>query len=300
MIVALFHTALSFAKILIKSRPLPRTNPTLSFDSVTIIGNGPTATAFLDKCLVTKPNTDLFCVNKFAVGKYFHPLQPKFYLLHDADFFLFSQDIFDRPEQHPRCKIKPEFAEWQSQINSTWREIYKQDWGLILFIPRTYINSIPVKKAQQQGVIIQPYNYTVTRGYNWFKNLAFGHNMGMPQCQNVINAAIFQAINLPCSTVYTCGLDHDFHMNLSVGEDNVVFETVSHFYTHKAFKHPLVHADGSGKVHLREIFLNLHKLHCSYHELQRYAVEKKKCIKNITPGGFMDEFDRENENTIFN
>lgn len=293
------QTILSLGKIVIKSRPVRKSTPKLTSSNIVVLGNGPSAKSFIEKAVIQKPSAHLIAVNKFAIDPVFFSLKPEFYLLHDGDFFLFTEAIWNNPSIHPRTKTKPEFEVWQDQINKTWKHLLEQNWGLTLFIPRQYLNTFIVRKAREAGIIIQDYNYTVTRGFQFFKNLVFNSNMGMPQCQNVINAAIFQALRLPIKRIYCCGLDHDFHRNLIVGPDNTVYESVSHFYTTEAFKHPLVHADGSGKVHLRQVFDNLSKLHWSYHELHKFANHQQIEIVNITPEGFVDEFTRMDATVLF-
>lgn len=285
--------------MVVKSRPVAKSIPHLTHPQVVVLGNGPSAKHFIDKAINKKPAAHLLAVNKFAIDPVFFDLKPDLYLLHDGDFFLFSEAIWNNPSLHPRTKTKPEFEVWQDQINQTWRQLLNQNWGLTLFIPREYLNTFIVQKAKHAGINIQAYNYTVTRGFQVFKNWAFDLRLGMPQCQNVINAAIFHALHLPIQRIYCCGLDHDFHRNLIVGSDNTVYESVSHFYTTDAFKHPLVHADGSGRVHLRQVFENLAKLHQSYFELNKYAHHRKIEVINITPQGFVDEFKRMDDDVLF-
>ncbi|MEK0439746.1 MAG: hypothetical protein RLZZ504_662 [Bacteroidota bacterium] len=285
--------------MVVKSRPVAKSIPHLTHPQVVVLGNGPSAKHFINKAIKQKPAAHLLAVNKFAIDPVFFDLKPDLYLLHDGDFFLFSEAIWNNPSLHPRTKTKPEFEVWQDQINKTWRQLLNQNWGLTLFIPRQYLNTFIVQKAKQASINIQAYNYTVTRGFQFFKNWAFDLRLGMPQCQNVINAAIFHALHLPIQRIYCCGLDHDFHRNLIVGPDNTVYESVSHFYTTDAFKHPLVHADGSGRVHLRQVFENLAKLHQSYFELNKYAHHRKIEVINITPQGFVDEFKRMDDDVLF-
>jgi hypothetical protein len=295
----LFQTLVSLGKIAIKSRPNKRANSSVNHERILVLGNGPSAKSLIEKVEKKPVTASLMAVNKFAIDATFFRLKPSFYLLHDGDFFHFSEEIWNNPSLHPRVKTKPEFEVWQDQINNTWKNLLLQDWGLTLYIPRQYKNTFIVQRALKAGIQVQSYNYTVTRGFQWFKNFAYRHNWGMPQCQNVINAAIFHALRMPVKQVYCCGLDHDFHRNLWVGPDNVVYESVSHFYTTEAFKHPLVHADGSGKVHLRQIFDNLSKLHWSYFELHKFAHHQNIPIINITPEGFVDEFPRAKEDALF-
>ena len=220
--------------------------------------------------------------------------------MHDGDFFTFTEEIWSNAKSHPRVNLKPEFEVWQEQINQNWTNLLTQNWGITLFIPKQYEDTFIVKKAKSSGITIQTYNYTVTKGFQFFKNFIFNSGLGMPQCQNVINAAIFQSIRMPVNSIYVCGLDHDFHRNLSVGDDNNVYESVSHLYTKDPFKHPLMHADGSGKVYLRQIFNNLSKLHSSYFELHKFAKFRQVTIFNITPNGFVDEFPRLGDDVLFN
>jgi hypothetical protein len=288
---------LSLGKIAIKSRPTPSI-PKKQDNEILIIGNGPSAKQFLEDTQTKSIGPAVLCVNKFAFGPYFKTIKPKYYLLLDGDFFHFNDAVFNDPNKHPRVKIKPEFAEWQHQINETWENLFTQNWGMTLFIPMAYKNSFMAKKAREHGIKIATFNYTVIKGMQWFRSLAYQLGLGMPQSQNVINAALFLSIKMQPKKIYVTGIDHDFHKNL-VLENNVLFEEVSHFYTDKPFRHPLVHADGSGPVRLRQVFLNLHKVHVGYEELHRYAKENGVEVFNITPGGFVDEFPRTNAEVVF-
>jgi len=291
------YSLLSLGKIAIKSRPTPNI-PKKQDEEILIIGNGPPAKSFLETSQSKAIKPSVLCVNKFAYGPYFNTIKPKYYLLLDGDFFHFGQEVFDDPKKHPRVQIKPEFAEWQHQINETWKNLFTQDWGLTLFVPTAYKNSYMAKKARENGIHIVTFNYTVIKGIAGFRMLAYRWGLGMPQSQNVINAALFLSIKMQPKTVYITGIDHDFHKNL-VLENNTLFEEVSHFYTDKPFKHPLVHADGSGPVKLRQVFSNLHKVHVGYEELHRYAKANGVEIYNITPGGFVDEFPRASASAVF-
>ena len=144
-------TILSLGKIVVKSRPTPGI-PQRKDEEILIIGNGPSAKEFLETTKNQTLNPAVLCVNKFAFGPYFQTLKPKYYLMLDGDFFHFNEAIFQDPQQHPRVKIKPEFAEWQHQINETWKNLFTQNWGLILFIPTAYKNSFMAKKARENGI----------------------------------------------------------------------------------------------------------------------------------------------------
>lgn len=297
--MSIIESLLSIGKILIKSRPTPGFSK-FRESKLLIIGNGPSAKELLKKGCELGFNAPMLCVNKFAYGDSFHILKPKYYLLLDADFYNFDEAVFADPSSHPRVKIKPAFTEWQNQINETWRSLYTQNWGLTLFVPTAYKNSIWVKKAKENNIKIQHFNYSVIKGFNGFKNLCYKLGLGMPQSQNVINAALFLGIKMHVKYVFIAGIDHDFHRNLILDNHNVLYESVSHFYTEEAFKHPLVHADGSGPVKLRQVFLNLHKVHLGYQELHRFAMKMGAQIFNITPGGYVDEFPRKSESEVIN
>lgn len=293
-----FNTLLSIAKILIKSRWIKPVKA-LNGEPLFIVGNGPSALPFLAMAKTKKPPLPLFCVNKFAISPEFHSLKPHYYLLLDGDFFLFNEAVFQDPSKHPRVQLKPEFTVYQDQINRTWHAILEHTWGMTLFIPRTYKKSFVVALAIKQNIRIQFFNYTVTQGFNWFKNSVYAMGLGMPQSQNVIHATLFLAIQMGVKNIYITGIDHDFHRNLVLDDTNTLFEEVSHFYNKEPFRHKLIHAHGNGEsVRLKEVFYNLHKVHVGYEELHRFAKNCKCQVFNITPGGFVDEFPRVSLDTI--
>lgn len=295
-------TIITLLKILIKSRVTNfQTLKPSNKKNVLIVGNGPSAKTSLQRIAVSpsKINTSIFAVNKFAVSEHFKDLKPDYYALLDGDFFHFNEEVFEDASKHPRVNIKPEFLEWQIQINNTWKNLLSADWPITLFVPNQYKSAYILNRCKNTPLRIIYFNYTVSKGFVWFKHWVFRTNLGMPQSQNVINAAIYLALTKLGNRINLIGLDHDFHKNLSLNDQNQLIETVSHFYTGTPFSHPLIHANTGKPVTLAETFENLHKLHKGYLELRNYAQFLHKEVYNLTPGGFVDAFEREKLEDVF-
>ena len=297
----LVDSVISIGKILVKSRKTNFHSWRRSNNKpVVIIGNGPSGKNQLAYFIKNREQYNLFAVNKFAISEYFSSIKPNYYVFLDGDFFNFSESIFKDASKHPRISIKPEFLNWQQQINDTWLKLNAVNWPMTLFVPIQYKNKFIVKQCQNPNLNILFFNYTVCKGFDWLNNYFYKLNLGMPQSQNVINSAIYISLTKISDITYLIGLDHDFRKNLHVTENNQLIETVSHIYSNSPFSHPLVNAHTGLPVTLSETFLNLHKLHKSYLELKRYSTYLKKSIYNLTPGGYVDTFERKSIETLAN
>ena len=119
----LFQTLVSLGKMAIKSRPNKRANSSVNHERILVLGNGPSAKSLIEKAENKPLKASLMAVNKFAIDATFFRLKPSFYLLHDGDFFHFTEEIWNNPSLRPRVKTKPEFEVWQDQINNTWKNL---------------------------------------------------------------------------------------------------------------------------------------------------------------------------------
>ena len=259
-----------------------------------ILGNGPSIKKSLDSIIESKDEFEVLAVNKFAISDEFHLIKPRFYFLLDGDFFQFDESIFNDAAKHPRVKKKPEFQAVQDEINKTWFSLLNCSWDLTLFVPQIYQDSFLINKARDAGLNVRVYNYTVLKGSDSLVNFLFQRGLGLPQCQNVINAAIGIGLLLKPEQIWLTGLDHSFHLGLEVDEHNQVWEKVTHFYSSKGeyFKHPLVNQKTGARVTLKEVFSNLWKVHESYDKLRMLSDRSQINIYNATQGGFVDAFER--------
>jgi hypothetical protein len=166
---------------------------------------------------------------------------------------------------------------------------------MIFFVPQLYQNCYIVNNLNNPNIQFVTYNYTVIGGTAGFRNRMYQWRLGSPQCENVVNSCIFNAMLSGFEEVYITGVDHDFHINIMVDTDNTIIRTESHFYADENKKHPLLkqEADGTtGKIRLHELFHSLVKVHTGYDETSRYAKHIHKKVINLTEGGYVDAFDR--------
>jgi hypothetical protein len=294
-LIQLYQTLLSCGKIAIRSR-FGLKGYKAGNERIVIIGNGPSASEFLQNLPAQAKNIPLLAVNMFAGEQSFTSLQPAFYLMSDHAFFEFEEQHFHHPEKHPLVKKNPAYAQTQTQVNRTWQGLFSANWPIVLFVPQIYSKSYPVKKAMENPALnVVVWNYTVVKGFSWFENFIYAKGLGSPQCQNVVNACIFQAINAQFKEIYLVGIDNNFHRNISVGQDNHIYITDNHFYEVDKKVMPLMRVDSNGKpvfVQLHQFFNSLSKAFYAYNRLRSYADCRKVRVFNSTAGSFVDAFER--------
>jgi hypothetical protein len=296
MILKIFQTTISIAKITIRSRIfLPKFKP--HAPQVLILGTGPSAKNAMDFLKEQSINIPIMAVNKFSTQPEFFELKPYYYLMLDKCFFDFSETVYAHPAKHPMVAFKPDFEKTQRTINETWDALKLVNWPITFFVPQLYSNSFIINhiKSVNKNISFTIYNYTVINGFNYFKNWIYNQRLGSPQCENVINSCIMTCAQFGFSKIYIAGADHNFHMNIHVDDDNTIITTENHFYIDKNVKHPLLKQNPDGttrKTTLKEVFQSLVKVHAGYEETQRYANYRGVSIFNLTPGGYLDSFPR--------
>jgi len=299
MFKKLIDSLLSVGKMAIKSLYFPE-KFIAEEQEVIVIGNGPSAKSLLinpPDFMYSKP---LMAVNMMAGEECFTLLKPKYYLMADHAFFEFDEAAFKMAASHPRVKTNPGYEQTQKLVNNTWKRLLVADWNLVLFVPQIYMHTYPVLLARKQNIRIVAWNYTVVRGFEWFENWIYKRRLGSPQCQNVINACIFQSINAGFKSVYLTGIDNNFHLNIRVEQDNTVTVLDNHFYEVEKKASPLMTADKHGnpvKVQIHQFFGSLSKAFFSYQRLRRYADYCGVKIYNSTEGSFVDAFERKMPNS---
>lgn len=283
-------TLISLAKILVRTQ-WGLKKPILNEKGVVIIGNGPSASEFLENALTKKVELPLMAVNLFASTEYFHKLQPHYYNMLDHAFLDFPEKAFNDPTSLERLKIQPGFLEIQQKINAAWEAIFQATWPITLFIPAIYKKEFIVQLALKKGIRIIFHNYVVVKGYTFFENWIYKNGWGSPQSQNVINSCIFLCINAGFKEIYLTGVDNNFHLNMQVDENNQLQHVDNHFYHVKQKITPQLHADGS-PVKMHEFFFSLHKAFKTHHRLAAYAQYRNARVLNSTKGSFIDAYPR--------
>lgn len=275
----LLQSAVSLVKVLLLSRfGLPKFSN--QKPNASILGNGPSLNQALANNLDFLKETDIYCVNLFALATVYVSLKPQNYVLLDPAFFMFSEQNDDRQD-----------------IKKTFDAIIQQtDWSMRLFVPARSRNSYIVKKLKQERPNIQIclFNYTIVRGFPAFRHWFFEHNLGMPQCQNIMAASLCVALLQDYTNIYLFGADHSWHEEIRITEQNEFEMRQVHFYDNTSnVKHEkVIDVRNNSRPRLHAQFLSLHKVFYSYEILNTFALYR--CIKvlNASTKSYIDVFDK--------
>lgn len=267
-LINVLKTVSSILKILIQSkRATPICNPT-PFDEVVVLGNGPSAKEFLEQKQDFLQQKAILAVNFFAKHEKFAQLKPSFYVLADPAFFL-------REEAAGILDIL------RNSVN----------WNLLLMIPN-YAKKQALWK-EKQAVLLQNtsikiayYNMTKIDGFDCFLYRAISKGWGLPAPRNVLVPSIAHCIRMNFKTIYVAGADHSWIKQLWINDNNEVMIDDKHFYDTSNSKQIVRVAPLC--IVLESISLALK----SYIHLNNLAQKKNVRILNITPGSYIDVFDR--------
>lgn len=273
------QTAISIVKVFLLSKfGLPKFSN--QKPNAAILGNGPSLNQALADNLDFLKETDIYCVNLFALSTVYASLKPQNYVLLDPAFFMFSEQNDSRQD-----------------IKKTFDAITEQtDWAMRLFVPVRSRNSYIVKKLKQERPNIQVcfFNYTIVRGFPAFRHWFFKHNLGMPQCQNILAASLYVALLQDYTNVYLFGTDHSWHEEIRITEQNEFEMRQLHFYDNaNNVKHEkVIDVRNNSRPRLHAQFLSLHKVFYSYEILGVFAKSRKINVLNASKKTYIDAFER--------
>ncbi len=275
----LLQSVVSVVKVLLLSKfSLPKFSN--QKPNAAILGNGPSLNQTLTDKLDFLKETDIYCVNLFALSTVYASLKPQNYVLLDPAFFMFSEQNDGRQD-----------------IKKTFDAILQQtDWSMRLFVPARSRNSYIVKKLKQERPNIQIclFNYTIVRGFPAFRHWFFEHNLGMPQCQNILAASLYVALVQDYKNVYLFGADHSWHEEIRITEQNEFEMRQVHFYDNASnVKHEkVIDVRNNSRPRLHAQFLSLHKVFYSYEILGVFAKSRNINVLNASNKTYIDAFER--------
>lgn len=234
----------------------------------TILANGPSLKVAIENGEVQLENVDVFCMNSFCESEFFWKIKPSAYFLIDGQFFNPTVE---------RCK---------NQVDTLISALNKIDWDINIFIPSHAIKGGVLKGLDNNRVHVIKMNTATVEGYDWFCNLIYKLNMGMPMCINVSIFAIMTAIIMKYKTIYIYGIDHSFSSQLFVNEDNCVCSLESHVYSSKprVFKLP--------ETTMSKTLLNMSNAFRIHEKLEKYSKRVGISLINCTKGSFVDAYAR--------
>lgn len=269
------NTALSLVKVALKSKRPPRISPVADVPCY-VLGNGPSMKTSLQKHRDRFLTGDVVCVNSFALSEEFVQLKPKHYVIIDPGLWfdgnVLAHQTFDAMAQ--LC-----------------------DWIMHLYVPHSAKGSRPLQQLMERNTAVQVcfINYVVFKGWQNIAHTLYDWRRAMPQSQNVMVAALFWAVNVGYRRIELYGVDHNWHTQLEVDDNNVVCTRHEHFYS-KEGQVKLVPfyklASTKETFRMDEIFHAWAKVFAGYRAIRQYA-ERKGChIINASEISFVDAFER--------
>jgi len=269
--VGLFQSVVSvFSVILFSSfktnKYFNRISKTIDKNEVCfILANGPSLINFLNKGQY--PSKGMFAVNHFATSPFFQIVKPDNYIVVDQGM----------------CgRAKPEEI---SDVDKTYSIINSVSWKMNMFFPSDVYPEIVSKVSGNPNINIVLFNRTPVEGYKGLRHLLYKLNLGMPQPQNVTNAAIFCAINSGYKCIYLLGMEHSWTIDLRVNNNNQVCYYEDHFYDNKTMR---VVPD----TDITSILLAIARGFKSHLQLNEYAISKGCEIFNLTEESLIDAYQR--------
>lgn len=261
------------AKMMLRVKKTPQL-PTANPGKCIVLGNGPS----LKKVLAEKSDyfigKSLLAVNGFSVSEHFNRLKPVYYVMLDPGIW---------KSDHPNMVAMLDALE-------------KTTWEMHLMIPHDARDNVRIAQFEMHRFIrIHYINYIVYKGFEGIGNYLFRHNLMMPQSQNVMVAALFQAINIGYKDIELFGADHNWHQELFVNNENIVCLAQKHFYDHEekiSYQPFYKMAHVKETFNMMETFATFSKVFSGYQRMGRYAAYRNAQITNMTEGSFVDAFPR--------
>lgn len=255
---------------LLSRRPSPKGNRPHT-DELVILGNGPSLRHTLETDRAGLARRKTMAVNFAANTPEFTELKPDYYVLADPHFF--DGENTDR------------------NVVDLWKHIEQINWPVCLYVPCKRLKAVRTRMAANTCVCVKGFNLTPAEGSKALVYPLYNLGLGMPRPRNVLIPAIMAGIREGFGTIYIAGADHTWSRTLEVDEHNRVVSVQPHFYKDNDNEKARVTATYS-QYRLHDILKSLYVAFKSYHQIQAWVGKRGVKIYNISPGSFIDAFDR--------
>ena len=274
----LVASVVSVLKVLARSRFLPKP-PARQRPVCAILGNGPSLTESLRDHTDFLHQCELVAVNGFSLSTVYASLKPQNYVLLDPAFF-----------QYAPGGVRDDVGRMLDAI------LTQTTWPMNLYVPWLGRNSWLIQQIRATNQQITPvfFNYTIVRGFRWFRHGLFRAGLGMPQCENVLAAALFLMLGRSFETIYLFGADHSWHEQLRLADTNQLSIRQPHFYdTTQAVVHqPVVNPVTKQTARMASQFLSFYRAFYSYEILKQYADSQQVRVLNASATSYIDVFEK--------
>ena len=258
----------SLVKLALQSRRTPGPPRAPEGRTLVVMGNGPALRGLIDSGALDSADADLLAVNFAANAEEFYRLKPQYYVIADPHFFMSAQD--------------PNVARLTDSLNR------RVDWNMTLYVPAQVSGQV---RIDNRSVTVMPYNCVGIEGAWWLCRRAFAARRGMPRPRNVLIPSLMLGLWMGYRTIVVAGADHSWMRTLEVNGRNEVVSVQPHFYKEDEHEKERVTAVYRG-VRLHEVISSFYVAFKAYHEIERWARSIGARIVNVTPGSFIDAFER--------
>lgn len=265
------QSALSMVKIAFGFRRFSKRKPLRPDDSVVILGNGPSLRQTIDEYGDILVNKNTMAVNFAANTSMFGTLKPNYYILADPHFFI--------------------HADSDVNVRMLWQNISNADWAINLFVPYKRLKEVRSILGNNANVIVNGFSMTPCEGFDWFCNAVYSLGIGTPRPRNVLIPALMTSLRLGFGEIFVAGADHSWTKTLDVDDNNRVVSVQPHFYEDNEHEKKRIVTEYHNYP-LHTILQSLYIAFRSYYTIREYANSLGAKVINITPGSFIDAFER--------
>lgn len=232
-----------------------------------VLGNGPSLHKEIENLSKKKAQYDFFAVNAFCLSEWFSVIQPCAYVLQDNAWF--------EPKDERNRKLSMEVLAKINEVN----------WPMTIFIPARFKGKQVNKEIKNTHIRFSYYNDTPVNGFKFIRTWLYQKQLGLPRCQNVLNAAIGLNIFLQYKDVYIYGADHSWTLDLFVNDENVVCYGDRHVYNTNL---TIIKQEND----IASILLCFSRAFESHMLLRDFSDTEGIKIYNNTVGSFIDAYER--------
>lgn len=239
-------------------------------EAIVVMGNGPSLSETIARYGERLASMPTMAVNFAAIAPEFVRLRPRYYIMVDPLFFMPS-------EQPNMIKLR--------------QALGVVDWDMTLIVPCGKTPMLDAAVRDNKHITTVEINAVGVEGWRWLTDWAYTHRYGMPRPRNVLIPAIMASAWLGFRRIYVAGADHSWMRTIAVDDDNNVISVQPHFYKDDATEQKRVDTTYRG-YRLHDIVYSFYVAFRSYHLLQGWARRRHIDIFNITPGSYIDAFER--------
>ena len=147
---------------------------------------------------------------------------------------------------------------------------------------------------ENKNIEVHYVNYVVFRGFDSIAHYFFRRKRAMMQCQNILVASCFLAINMGYERIELFGADHDWHNSLQLNSENKLCIADGHFYdkTKEPKLVPFLKLHSSDTYTLAEIFQVYSRVFRGHEKIKKYADSRGSKIYNASEKSFIDSYER--------